>query len=454
MISFCFISDNDCQYLGRLSTTTQQEVGKMKRGLVTSVMVGVLAVAASSHADIIQDLQKQLDEINVKIQELQVQKKTDKINAKMQEPEVNEKSEALSESSDYLKKLWGNTKIGGYGELEYIFRKDNGNGKGGNTLDPHRVVLMVSSQLADWINFNSELEWEHGGTDGGADGSISVEQAYLTFTLDPMLKINTGVMLLPMGAYNQNHEPINFYSSARPALDKFLIPTTWQEMGIGISGALHSKVDYQLMAVSGLNGTRFDATNGLRNGRQGFGTDSNRNFGVSGRLDVRPLENLVTSLSVYSGNSAPRGIPTAYTTIGAIDGRYRFNDFELAGEYVHVYQDRPEVLNTDIGRNMSGYWVEADWHALPTAWKKGKLSSADAVLFARYSELNTQQGGAVDPAKSRGRFNRNYTTVGVSFMPIPSVAIKADYQFYGDHRSAGEIPIDNDTFQVTIGFVF
>jgi hypothetical protein len=409
-----------------------------KVGLVVTVMAGVFALAAPSHADSIQDLQKQLDEINGKIRELQTQKKP----------------EPPPENSDYLKKLWGSTRISGYGELDYIFRKDNGNGNGGNTLDPHRIVLNVTSQLADWIDFNSELEWEHGGSDGGADGSISVEQAYLTFKLNPAFNVKTGVMLMPMGAINQNHEPANFYSSDRPALDTYLIPSTWQEMGVDISGALHPKIDYQLMAVTGLDGTKFNAEKGLREGRQGFGKDSNRNFAVTGRLDVRPLDNLTTSLSLYSGNSAPSGSPTAYTTIAAFDGRYRLGDFELAGEYVHVYQDRPDVLNTEIGRNMSGYWVEGAWHALPAAWKKGKLSNADAVLFARYSEFNTQAGGAVDPTKTSGRFDRNYTTVGLSFMPIPAVAIKADYQFFGDRRAAGETPLDNDKFQVTVSFVF
>ena len=409
-----------------------------KIGFVTAVLIGVIACAGPSRADSIPDLQRQLDDINVKIQGLQTQKK----------------AEATSESSNYLKTLWGNTKISGYGELDYIFRKENGNGNGGNTLDPRRVVLNVTSQLAEWIDFNSELEWEHGGSDGGPDGSISVEQAYLTFKINPALHVKSGVLLMPMGAINQNHEPVNFYSSDRPALDTYLIPSTWQEMGVGISGALHKKIDYQLMAVTGLDGTGFDAEKGLREGRQGFGKDSNRNFAVTGRLDVRPIENLITSLSVYSGNSAPSGRPTAYTTIAAFDGRYRFSDFELAGEYVHVYQDRPDVLNSEIGRNMSGYWVEGAWHALPASWKKGKLANADAVIFARFSEFNTQEGGAVDPSKTSGRFDRNYTTVGISFMPIQSVAIKADYQFFGDHRSTGEIPVDNDKFQVTVGFIF
>ncbi len=419
-----------------------------KIGLVTSLIGGALALSVPSHAETsIPDLQRQLDEIKGKIQELQSQKKAEEL-------QIQTKSEQPSSSADYLKKLWGNTKISGYGELEYIFRKDNGNGNGGNTLDPHRVVLNVTSQLTDWIDFNSELEWEHGGSDGGADGSISVEQAYLTFKLNPAFNVNTGVMLVPMGAINQNHEPVNFYSSARPALDTYLIPSTWQEMGVGISGTLHKSLDYQLMAVTGLDGSSFNAEKGLREGRQGFKKDNNRNFAVTGRIDLRPIENLRTSLSLYSGNSASSGSATAYTTVAAVDGRYRFSDFELAGEYVHVYQDRPEVLSDEIGRNMSGYWVEGAWHALPTAWKKGKLANADAVLFARYSELNTQEGGAVDRTKTSGRYDRNYTTVGLSFMPIPSVAIKADYQFFGDRHAAGETMLDNDKFQVTVGFVF
>jgi hypothetical protein len=408
-------------------------------GLAVTIIGWIISIGSTSQAESsIPELQKQLDEIRVKLKELQAEKK----------PETSDGN------SEYLKKLLGSTRIGGYGELDYVFRKDNGNGNGGNTLDPHRIVLNVTSQLTDWIDFNSELEWEHGGSDGGADGSISVEQAYLTFKLNPALNVKTGVMLMPMGAINQNHEPVNFYSSARPALDTFLIPSTWQEMGVGISGALHRKVDYQLMAVTGLDGTGFNAEKGLRDGRQGFKKDNNRNFAVTGRLDVRPVDNLITSLSVYSGNSAPSGSPTAYTTIAAFDGRYRYKDFEVAGEYVHVYQDRPDVLNGEIGRNMSGYWVEGAWHALPTAWKRGRLAAADAVLFARYSELNTQKGGAADTAKTSGRYNRNYTTVGLSFMPIPAVAIKADYQFYGDHRAAGETALDNDKFQVTLGFVF
>jgi predicted porin len=172
-------------------------------------------------------------------------------------------------------------------------------------------------------------------------------------------------------------------------------------------------------------------------------------------MKIRPCTNLYTNFSFYTGNSAPSGSPAAYTTVAAFDGKYSIGDFDIAGEYARVYQDNPAALGvTDIGHNMSGYWVEGAYHFMPKSLKKGKLADADAVAFARWSEFNTQDGGAIDPAKVSGRFDRNYTTFGIAFKPATTVVIKADYQIYGDHRAAGEIPLDNDKFQVTLGYVF
>jgi hypothetical protein len=53
-----------------------------------------------------------------------------------------------------------------------------------------------------------------------------------------------------------------------------------------------------------------------------------------------------------------------------------------------------------------------------------------------------------------GRFDRNYINFGVAFKPVTTMVIKADYQIYDDHRRAGESPLDNDKFQLTLGFVF
>jgi hypothetical protein len=412
----------------------------MKKSFTLAALACLCAVTSLAQADSTDNLQKQIDDLNAQVKSLKANRETP----------APEKGKGYGQAS-----LWDRTTLGGYGELDYIFRKENGNGNGGNTFDPRRVVLFVNSGLTDWITLNTELEWEHGGTDGGPDGGISVEQAFLSFKLSEPLNVKAGVMLMPVGAINLYHEPTNINSTNRPELDQIIIPTTWQEMGVGIYGAIHPKADYQLLLTTGLDGSKFSAESGIREGRQDFGKDANRSPAVTGRLELRPITNLYTNFSFYTGNSAPSGSDVAYTTVAAFDARYKLGDFDLAGEYAHVYQDKPANLGvTDIGHNMSGYWVEGAYHVMPGFLKKGKLADSDAIIFARYSEFDTQRTGALDASTESGRFNRNYTTFGIAFKPVTTVVVKADYQIYGDHRAAGETPLDNDKFQVTLGFVF
>ena len=261
-------------------------------------------------------------------------------------------------------------------------------------------------------------------------------------------------MLVPLGGVNINHEPTNFNSTERPELDKFLIPSTWREMGAGIYGALGDKVNYQLLVMNGLDGTQFSAANGIRSGRQKVEVDNNDSKAIVARLEVRPVTNLYTNFAVYRGDSAASGKAGAVTTIAAFDGMYSLGKFDLSGEYVYIDQQHPERIRTDIGDRMSGYWVEGAYHILPKSIKQGKLVDADVVAFARYSAFDTQQGNIADPTKASGLYDRNYTTVGMVFKPVTTVSIKADYQIYDDHRNGSELALVNDKFQVTLGYVF
>lgn len=413
----------------------------MKKVFVVMAAVTILgSITSMARAATVEELQQQIDELKGQVQAIKA-------------------PTPAGGGEGYMQKLWDRTRFGGYGELDYAVTKDNGNGKRGNAFDPHRFVLYVNSDLADWITLNTELEWEHGGVEDkvGGDGKLSgvavIEQAFLQFKLSPGFNVKTGIMLVPVGAVNLYHEPTNFNSSERPQLDRLLVPSTWSEMGAGIYGSLGDRVNYELLVMNGLDGSQFSAKNGVRDGRQNLNADINRNKAIAGRLEVRPATNLYTNISFYTANSAKVG--TAYTTIAAFDGKYSIGDFDVAGEYVHVYQDDPKSLGgtaTDIGNNMSGYWVEGAYHVLPKSLKKGKLSDADVLIFTRYSEIDTQQGAAV--GKGSGKYDRTYTNFGVVFKPTTTVAIKADYQLYDDKRAAGEKALDNDKFQITVGFVF
>ncbi|NJD62947.1 MAG: hypothetical protein FIA93_09560 [Deltaproteobacteria bacterium] len=46
-----------------------------------------------------------------------------------------------------------------------------------------------------------------------------------------------------------------------------IVPTTWSADRIGAFGGIGPSLKYELYVVSGLDGSEFDAVNGIRNGR-------------------------------------------------------------------------------------------------------------------------------------------------------------------------------------------
>jgi hypothetical protein len=110
---------------------------------------------------------------------------------------------------------------------------------GNDTVDTQRVVLYFGYKFTDRIIFNSEIEFEHASTGvnvQGDQGEVSVEFALLDFLLLQEINLRGGLLLAPFGIINEVHEPTTFFGVFRPLTERFVIPTTWRENGIGIFG--------------------------------------------------------------------------------------------------------------------------------------------------------------------------------------------------------------------------
>ena len=118
--------------------------------------------------------------------------------------------------------------IGGYGQADYN-RIINGDLNYNATLDVRRLVIFIGHNFNDKTSFVSELEFEH-------VKEVYVEQAFLSHIIQNNFFINAGLMLIPMGIQNLYHEPSTFNGVERTNVDKYIVPTTWREMGIGLSG--------------------------------------------------------------------------------------------------------------------------------------------------------------------------------------------------------------------------
>ncbi len=345
----------------------------------------------------------------------------------------------------------------GYGELHY-------NGKIGptpNEIDFHRFVLGLGYDFNDRIKLRSELDFEH------AFKEPELEFAYLDFLIQPSFNVRAGAILVPMGVLNQHHEPPLFYSVERPEIYRVIIPTSWQGAGAGFHGQLPGGLDYELYGLSSLIAVQLDDTGAIAqsfSGSEGFHDDHSigeapgRDFGAAGRLEYKEIPGLRVGSSFFLGNTGQgnSAIGGGFLSMVEGDAKYSFEGIDLdgilaftnltdAGNIDHVLIAADPTFTDFVGSQMLGWYVEAAYHLFHHLLPQ---TEHDLVVFTRFEDFNTQSkmpaGFAADPANDR----RTITT-GISYLPIPQVAIKADYMINWSQANAGV-----DQFNLGLGFYY
>ena len=70
----------------------------------------------------------------------------------------------------------------------------------GHQFQFRRMTLFVASTISNRIKFLSEIEFEP------ADKAIAIEFAAIDIELHPLANIRAGIIMNPIGAFNQNHD--------------------------------------------------------------------------------------------------------------------------------------------------------------------------------------------------------------------------------------------------------
>lgn len=335
--------------------------------------------------------------------------------------------------------------FGGYGEIHANF----GEGKAPDQIDIHRFVAYLGYDFADWIRFHSETEIEHAFVSPGeSDGEISIEQAYIDFLLSDRANVRFGRFLTPIGIINRKHEPPSFNGVERPAFDTFIIPTTWSSDGIGIFGSAVPALKYEFAVAGGLDGSKFDAVNGIREGRIEESPSLNDPAFVA-RLDYYPFaansagygQMLRAGVTGYysglnNGNKGENPEIRGDVRIVEADAEYTISKLDVRGEIAYERIHGAKEIGNGTARAIFGWLLEGGYHVFPAGWKAGRLSRADAVIFARYEVFNTQfrmpDGVEKNPAGDRTQW-----TAGVNFHLTPAFVVKADFQVPDDKTENG-----------------
>lgn len=423
------------------------------------------AIATPLHA---QNQNTELEALKKQVQSLQEQV-----------ADLKEGPKADTEAEGLLKQRFFKGKgltIGFYGEAKYRFPET-----GSPKFDPHRFVLAPSYEINDWLIFNSELEFEHGGIDEktAADrsrfgGEIELEQMYVDILLNEHFNIRSlGIDLVPVGRINKYHEPTVFYSTERPELYREIIPSTWMEPSIGFFGKVVEGLDYQLMVSSGiedaLTGSAapgITGTGGFRDSRPPLRTIDENKLAYTGRLHYNGIQGLDASTSAYLTEVEGVRGDTSFVALWDIEALYRVPNtgLELRGDFAYWHIEDPRNLianndasgSNDVGERMYGWYTEAAYHLWPDAWKEGKGSDMDLVPFVRYSQIVTQSDlPAGRNYNNTGAANRDFLTLGVAYFLNANFVVKADYRRNLDGTKATErSDSSQDYFQLGAGVFF
>jgi hypothetical protein len=331
--------------------------------------------------------------------------------------------------------------VGAYGELTYN-QPEALNGE----LDVQRLVLLFGYKFNDKTQFVTEVEFEH-------VEEVFIEQAFINYNVAPNVNLRGGLMLVPFGIINEFHEPTTFNGVERPAVDNVIVPTTWREIGFGVSGRFNElSLGYQAYVFNGFKSTSFDGnggvngalkgSNGLRSGRQKAIQSTIDSPTLSMKLDYYGFPGLRLGLSGYFGDTqaeddieAIDGANIGISMIG-LDARYAFQRFTARGQYVHGSLSGTEAYNNltgkDLGSALQGWYLEAAYNLLPQE-KYQRL-----FAFARYEQYDTH-AGTDGSLQQNDAYNRNDLTTGLSYHLAPGVVLKGDYQFRDNAVSGGDV---------------
>jgi hypothetical protein len=306
--------------------------------------------------------------------------------------------------------------LGGYTEANYQYLQQDGISEG-HQFQMRRLSLFVSSSISNRIKFLSEIEFEDGAKE------ISIEFASLDFEFHPLFNLRGGIVLNPIGAFNQNHDGPKWEFVDRPISATQMLPATFSNAGFGLYGKKYSKdwvVAYEAYFTNGFddriianaqNKTFLPAT---KENPDRFEESFNGSPLLTGKFALR--NNKIGELGLsYMG-----GIYNKYKEDGLmLDVKRRVNVFALD-------------FNTTVSKTKTA--INAEW-----AWVKVNVPDTYTEQFGE-----KQQGGFIDfvqPVFKKSLFGFERSVI--------NAALRLEYADWnnGKFKSTGD-NISDDIFSV------
>ena len=351
--------------------------------------------------------------------------------------------------------------IGGYAEANYQYLQEDGVTEG-HQFQMRRMSLFISSSISNRIKFLSEIEFEDGTKE------ISLEFASVDFEFNPFLNLRGGVVLNPIGAFNQNHDGPKWEFVDRPIAATQMLPATFSNAGFGLYGKKYNKdwaFAYEIYLTNGFNDliinnaenkTFLPAT---KEDPDRFEESFNGSPLFTGKIAIR--NNKIGELGVsYMG-----GVYNKYEDDGlTLDVKRSVNVFALDfntiipkiktainAEWAWVNVNVPDTYTEQFGEKQQGGYLDIVQPIL----KRPMFGFQDAVLNAalRLEYVDWNKGNF----KSTGENIADdvFSIVpAISWRPGAQTVIRFNYRYNWQHDILGNPPSKLAGFQAGISTYF
>lgn len=327
----------------------------------------------------------------------------------------------------------GRTAIGGYLEGNTNWFKEDGVGEG-FSMELRRFNVFLYSTISTRVRFISELEFEHGTEE------IALETALLDFRVNPSLVLRGGILLPPIGFFNQNHDSPKWNFVERPLVSTEIIPSTLSEVGFGVFGTFfpgRATLSYDLYLTNGLQDGVVVNDQGRThipsgNSEEQFQEDNNASPAVSGRLAARLPGLGELGASFYTANyntfkvEGDRVDDARRVSIFALDAQTAQPWGEVRAELALADIDVPESLQEVFGDRQWGGHVDV----IVPIWKprmSGYARPSSLELGLRLERLDLNVG----TFSSTGGNIFDETTAlvpSIAFRPTSDTVFRVNYR--------------------------
>lgn len=348
--------------------------------------------------------------------------------------------------------------LGGYLEANTNYFSEDGVSEG-FSMEFRRFNIFLYSTIIPRVRFLAELEFEHGTEE------IAIETAQVEFEFLQALVFRAGIMVVPIGAYNVNHDPPKYEFVERPLESTQIIPTTLSDVGFGFNGKIfwnNLLFTYDAYLVNGLSDGIILNDQGrtfLESGKaaERFVEDNNGSPAFSGRFAVKLIRIGELGISYYEGiyNSYQIEGETVdekrSVGIAALDFNTMIEKLFIQGEFALNSIDVSGDISEIFGTKQWGGYVDFVYPVIQS--KILGFNNSVINLALRFERVDYNVGNFSETGKNIYD-EINGLSFGISFRPSPVTVLKANYLNFWSRDVLGNPTVRTAGFQFGLATYF